>query len=424
MTTSTNQKIVTRGLKYAWDMNNKKSWKGKPTTNLLSNPDFSNGTTGWTLTARSSSTHNDTMEIRYEPDGTPYLNMHLERTSGSGNSWAYLRQGSVFSSTGNYTTSGQFRVNAYSVSSGSTQSQFRGSAFFNDWWSANRPARNISVSDIGQGWLDLELNRDYVSSYTRDGTVYNLDGCFEFYTGSMPAVGDLIDIDVRLIQIESGTFATPFVNGTRTNTNSLRDMTSNNTLTLSALTYNSDGTFEFDQSASNRITSDKLMRTLMDSVDTYTYSCVIKRTASMPDGHGVALGLQGYNCGILLKNDGIIASNWYNNGSGYSVKQSGTAALANNTWAHATMTWNCRENMKLYINGELTHTVSVSAQTGSSNNEWYGVTSAHSNPIMAGGGSSHWETNSVIKEAQVYDRELSAEEVKQNFIAVRGKYGL
>ena len=53
MTTSTNQKIVTRGLKYAWDMNNKKSWKGKPTTNLLSNPDFSNGTTGWTLTSRS-----------------------------------------------------------------------------------------------------------------------------------------------------------------------------------------------------------------------------------------------------------------------------------------------------------------------------------------------------------------------------------
>jgi len=43
---------------------------------------------------------------------------------------------------------------------------------------------------------------------------------------------------------------------------------------------------------------------------------------------------------------------------------------------------------------------------------------------MAGGGSSHWETNSVIKEAQVYDRELSAEEVKQNFVAVRGKYGL
>jgi hypothetical protein len=424
MTTSTNQKIVTRGLKYAWDMNNKKSWKGKPTTNLLSNPDFSNGTTGWTLTSRSSSTHSDTMEIRYEPDGTPYLNMHLERTSGSGNSWSHLRQGSVFSSTGNYATSGQFRVNAYSVSSGSTLSQFRGSAFYNDWWSANRPVRNISASDIGQGWLDLELNRDYVSSYTRDGTVYNLDGCFEFYTGSMPAVGDLIDIDIRLIQIESGTFATPFVNGTRTNTNSLRDMTSSNTLTLSALTYNSDGTFEFDQSASNRITSDKLMRTLMDSVDTYTYSCVIKRTASMPDGHGVALGLQGYNCGILLKNDGIIASNWYNNGSGYSVKQSGTATLANNTWAHATMTWNCRENMKLYINGELTHTVSVSAQTGSSNNDWYGVTSAHSNPIMAGGGSSHWETNSVIKEAQVYDRELSAEEVKQNFIAVRGKYGL
>jgi len=91
-------------------------------------------------------------------------------------------------------------------------------------------------------------------------------------------------------------------------------------------------------------------------------------------------------------------------------------ALAQNTWYHVAMTFNTAANeTKFYVNGALditrTHTANITA-----NNE----------PINVGasiGGAPQYYRGS-ISNVQLYNRALSAQEVLQNYNALRGRFGI
>ena len=68
-----------------------------------------------------------------------------------------------------------------------------------------------------------------------------------------PSTGNM-KVDLANIQFEAGSIANNFVAGTRATTEVIKDLTGNNTLTATSLTYASDGTFSFNGSSYANIT--------------------------------------------------------------------------------------------------------------------------------------------------------------------------
>ncbi len=94
-----------------------------------------------------------------------------------------------------------------------------------------------------------------------------------------------------------------------------------------------------------------------------------------------------------------------------------SAYLSTSSWAHIVGTYTSG-NRRLYINGNL---VNSDSQTG--------TIATNTNGISIGAyggynGSRGYYYNGEIGLVRVYNRALSAAEVRQNFNAIRGRYGV
>jgi hypothetical protein len=72
-----------------------------------------------------------------------------------------------------------------------------------------------------------------------------------------------------MFEFRSDVMYNRFVNGTRPNTESIKDLTNNNTITATSLTYASDGTFSF-----NGITDQLVVGAIPGSFNQFTVSLV------------------------------------------------------------------------------------------------------------------------------------------------------
>ena len=94
----------------------------------------------------------------------------------------------------------------------------------------------------------------------------------------------------------------------------------------------------------------------------------------------------------------------------YALYQSNTLISAN-TWYHGAVTFDSVNGHKMYINGVLDNT--------SAN-----VTLSLASGIQIGAFSNGNLFNGNIGSPMIYNRELSANEIQQNFNALKGRYGL
>ena len=182
--------IPNSGLVFAYDIDNtQKSWIGKPTTNLISNPTE--------VMARGEFGQYRDLAPIFDTYGlVPYsLSMDI-KVDKPGGVLVYMQNGS----------SSKYSFVFETVSATTEYQRF----YFNNI------TPSISTPSDTQAML---------ATYT----VY----------------GSGVNPTVRNIQLELGTYATAFVDGTRTNTQALLDLTRSNTITVNDLTYNSDGTFSF-----------------------------------------------------------------------------------------------------------------------------------------------------------------------------------
>lgn len=183
------------------------------TTNIVKNGDFSEGTSNWSISTTNNSTWNNYANVKYE-GSTPYLNIHWERLEGSGNAWNTLKNyESTYNISGNpISLSCYVRLNQYNR----VGAQIRHSATDNDYWTSGRKGWDISTNGKIGEWVKVDMVRTFESSYTNnDGSIVPLSARFELYSDSMSKAGDMIDFDIKLIQIESKPFSTSFVNGER-----------------------------------------------------------------------------------------------------------------------------------------------------------------------------------------------------------------
>ena len=365
--------IVENGLVFCYDMNNtQKSWKGKPTTNYLSAPTVE-------VTKGEFGQYYDLVSI-FETYGlVPYSLSFDMKANKPGNVLWYMQNGSY--------TKYQFVYH---------------SRYATTEWQRFK-IENITPTGPDAAW--------------QANTPYDHRAMLATYTGYGSGVNPI----VKNIQLELGSFSTPFIDGTRSNVQAILDLTNNNTITATNLTYNSDGTFSFDGSY-NYIQSPNNC-SITGSV---TLSAWIKPSRIGQTGpHSTILCTDtNYPYGVKLMNfkNSTRCVLWLGFGGTTSYEASISNDINDNSIKMLTGTWDMSTgNVNMYINGELQNTINtgytipVVLYDGkiTLGTDYHNIGSGTLNKYLGN-----------IYSAFIYNRALSSDEVKQNFNATRRIYGI
>ena len=408
--------ITNDGLVLYYDMNNtQKSWKGAPTTNLLASPsDFTNAS--W-LKISSSVASNMTTA----PDGTLTADTWIEDTSAA--TQKYMRTPVSTVVAGTYTmscfvkaasgtryfvmefydsTSPAVYRSFFNVSNGTVTFNYNGAVgstvpYGNGWY---RCIMTATVTSTVSSYFYISNSSTGVTGYTGDGT----SGLY-----------------IWGAQLETGSFATPLVTGSRTNTQALLDLTNSNTLTATSLTYASDNTFSFN-GTSNYVdvantSSLQFLGTLPYTLEAWVYPTanpgVNNWTGIFNREYNVGLGRDGYNMyflGSAGTSTQVTSERWCSGVQTVTYITLDQSVSVNN-WSYLVATYD-GSNLKLYRNGTLQSSIA------SANN----ITNATTNLTIGKRDTNYF--NGKISLAKVYNTALSADQVKQNFNATRGRYGI
>lgn len=386
-----NTTIARSGLVFYYDASNtQKSWRGAPTTNLIQSP--TNAT--WNLYAFTEGGASASSSDEVQSNG--YTAKVVNVTAGAGGyTNVQLYSNGIYTMTGGLT---------YSVSCmiwASTTCSIRIGVIKNGSpWTDYIP---LTVKNLSPGWNSISTSGSFGSTVT--------DGRFQLDFGLAP---NNTTLKVMSPQLEQNSFATPFVNGTRSNTQAILDLTNNNTITANSLTYNADGTFSFVRASSNYLNISGNTDTRFQN-SRQTLSAWVNISSTGPNGYS-ELWNNGGNQGMTIQwRAGAIGFFIYN-GSYLDYPVSVTNAL--NTWMNITCVIdNVARVMILYKNGVL---VGTSPQ-------WSLYTPPNGNVHIGGNfatGNGGDFTQGSIPTVQLYNRELTATEVLQNFAAQRDRYGI
>lgn len=371
--------VVTSGLVLYTDMSNtKKSWKGQPTTNYVT---AAAAMTGWN---NYSNTANGTPAQFTTDLGTTGYRMD------SVGSWNGVYKSITLPAVGIYTFSAWIKWigGSANVTGGST---------YVSGWGGNDSASYPDKTKVGV-WQRVSIT---LNCTTTTMIFYLI--CFG---GTNNA--DNSTWQVTMPQIEAGSYATPFVDGTRSNTQAIVDLTNNNTLTATSLTYASDGTFSFDGSGYIAIPN----TTLGNGNVEWTCSAWVKTTTAvnaLGQGSVISNSSGGPVYSMMGVNNGKIVYWTYQGGW---VQKLGVGKTVNDgNWHMLTWVNYANYTMDMYVDGVLDSNVANS-------------TSGNNNPVDRIGGSWTAQFVGSISNVSRYTRALSAVEVKQNFNALRGRYGI
>lgn len=396
--------IVTNGLAFYYDMYNTKSFKGAPTTNVVSGAStFSSWANYWR---------------------TDYINTFTTEfgTTGyriSGNpSWNGVYRGITLPSTGTYTFSAWFR---YWGGTGNNV----GAAVYVSGWGGGDSANYLDKSKVGV-WQRVSLTLNCTNTSL---TFYIIS-----WGGDSSGRSDCSTWDVTMPQIESGSFATGFVDGTRSSTDVLKDISVNNRTVYPTNLTTTSYTSNYNSIRLNSSSTNQYIYT--DGTNYWN--------AWSPDG---SVGNSSLTLEIVFKtnsetDDGYIISRPWN-GSGqynYLMSAGGFYLFIGSNSAYIAFSgvydgsiqymtyWMSPSHFGVYRNGKEYVSATAHNLTGggaSAGNNQFGTLVGSLYPYGEGwGGNSGFSVSADIYKFRIYNRVLSAGEILQNFNAQRGLYGV
>lgn len=381
-------RVVTDGLVFYYDMSNtQKSWKGAPTTNLV-NPAWA----AWGIDGSGQgSIGTRTITSIYE--------CLISDTAANTRQSIYI---TGISASTTYTFSVQYKKQFGAPTLRFQLQSYNGGTFLG---SVFPTTVQLGLTDK-EGWQTA-----YFSYTTAAGTTQVLwfmqDGDdYTTYTHSFILANP---------QCEQQSFATPFVAGTRTNTQAIVALIGNNTITANSLTYASDGTFSFNGS-SNHIVVSNGMNALIGT-SSVTFSAWIYRTSAPNYWSGIIANKVNVSDGICLLVNPDSKIFWqYDGGTSGVYAIYGGATLATNTWCNIVGVYD-NVGLKTYLNGVLNDSASDAGKS---------ISSAGNIDITIGAQDTGpgGPFPGKIAQCLVYNRALTATEIAQNFNAHRSRYGI
>lgn len=412
MSVASGPNIVNSGLIFDYDMKNTgRSWNGAPTTNLYFavNPYLDGNGNDWTNSGAGTWNYNDTtITPPYVANGgfigavlrisscvvttVGNLQVGMGITTVSPSTvytmsiWVYQTSSTVFQSSPYMRTNVNNNAIAYFAYNGSTDSTT---------WPTNQWIR-ISAT----GTTQSNENGIYLSSY-----IGNTVGDKVYFYG---------------FQVEQTSTMSALAAGTRSTTQALVDATNRSIATTGNLTYASDNTFSFTYSSPGYV-SIPLATALNKTEGTMNFWLYPTR-------------YNGGNGYFVNREDAIAnAVDWmwigpysntfyfrFGNGSDCCSNDlsfgSVSTTIPLNTWVNMCFTWKINGTSAIYKNG----TLLTSRSIGNIPN----TNPAANGRIGLGHDNADNYFNGSMPRVQIYNRQLSADEVVQNFNALRGVYGL
>lgn len=218
--------------------------------------------------------------------------------------------------------------------------------------------------------------------------------------------------DISNIQFEAGSVANNFAPGTRTNAQSVYDLTGINTITANSLTYASDSTFTFNGGSHLAIPN--------NAVFNMTTGLTIESWVKF-DGNSddfiFEKGDVNTQYSLFSHSTDIVFRTYHAGDGGYHTQnpEKSAVGITNGVWVHIVGSWD-GYTKRIFVNGELKNEVAKSGAL---------VTTAQGASVgRFGGTTTGYYFNGSIAKVMVYNRGLTASEVKDNFNAHRGRYGL
>lgn len=404
--------IVTDGLVFAYDMaNDKKSWKGKPTVNMSGNGDFSGG---YGIENESGSYGNNFIIEFANPGHSPYV---LRQGPGGGEYEVHPKSGTSLQSNVTYCMSIWVAYTSDWNGDGTT--------LHSRWYDGN--GNPYTTSGGGTLYETKKVgNLTWERRYQTFTTPSTISGTHNWYLG-YPTNNTNGYRYITDVQLEVGSFPTPFIDGERSNTQALLDLTGNNTITANSLTYNSDGTFSF---GSYGVANTTFTQFNLKSLNVWFYNNYI-----IPN-NDTAIGgiITSYQCLIGFNNvstQGINLGGWTSGATNEAIHfwtNTSTSAGYNGMtytnesvpigWHNLQINWNESSSIyEIWIDGSKKQTYSHS---GLGNAKLQPITSVN----VGGCVTDNYFFVGKIPIVQIYNRALTDQEVKQNFNAIRGRYGI
>lgn len=384
-------RIVTDNLVFAYDMDNRKSFKGAPTTNILTSP---LDPTSWGM--YTDPVYGFVSDEYFTYNGELGNNIPAYRRTVSGADYRGTRIDVPWTTPTDMTTpiTGSIFVRCLNPDPGGATTvniNFQGLDSL-----AARVDTNTSISITDSNWVRLSDTQTLSSS----GFVSQVNYMKYYVNGDATTR----TWEVMMPQVEKQTFATPFVNGTRSNTEAVLDQSRNEDTIATSLTYESDNTFTFNGS-SDYIQIPNFAPTVGNK---YTIEGWIYKTQS------------------VINNAGFVLSGGYGGDKDGLTLQTEDYATTNNIYIDCDDDGISTDFVALYYNGE-----SVPRLSSFNLNEWLHFSivvtllSVDGEPHFIGANNNF--TNffgGKISNLKIYEGELTASEVKQNFNALRGRFGL
>lgn len=391
-------KISTRGLVFAYDMPQpltgsyppyvrNKSWKGQPTTNIVPS---AKTMASW----GSYSAGNDgTFITEFSTTGYKIRNR---------NTWNGIYKSITLPSAGTYTLSAWFRI--WGKTSGNN-----GINVYTSGGGIGDTSAGGDDSRIGE-WQRISMTR----TYTTTGITFYI-----ISWGGTSGV-DSSSWDVTMPQIEAGSVATPFVDGTRSNTQALLDWTGNYSINASNLTFNNDGTFKLNSSNPDYVDlgSDQVIKTTGGwTVESWVKFDTVPGSYDNVNSPGNFIG-----------SDSVTYNSWYwsvlyNKLALWNISPGtwryGSTTLQANTWYQTVLVSDpSGTSYQMYLNG-------IAEGGDHTTYSWNASYSGLRVRYMGRGNSGNTRRiNGYLPITKIYNRALTAEEVYRNFQALRGRYGI
>jgi hypothetical protein len=402
--------VVNTDLAFYYDMGNTdKSWKGAPTTNLLPQPLFFE--TGYTKESWSTGEVVDNDQIA--PDNSKTAT-RITRVEG------YFYKRNVTSPT-------------FTISPGQTVT-------FSCWVkkldSTNQTGRGIYIwcyNGAGSGNRASATQEIFNDRWVRQSVTYTaLTGETDFSYGFSGGLATHLQGSIAIWRphIEINSFASPFVNGTRSNTQVLLDLTNINTITANNLTYANNNTFSFNG------TSNFMRPSVSHSYLSSSCLEVVFRKNAVT-GQKFLFGYR-HNAGYSLPTIGsmyfinnILYGSLITAAQGYRPVTSSQTIVANQYYHICLNKDTVNGSLQIYVNGVLRGSQTFDAATYAqwpSAGQFIGANildiGKSTNDVAGdqGWGADFFDGDMPV--CKVYGRILTSQEIQQNFNALRGRYGI
>lgn len=239
---------------------------------------------------------------------------------------------------------------------------------------------------------------------------------FYFPASTAPYYTEMADLQV---EVNKG-FATPFTTGTRTTSNNLVDLTGRSAPTAGALIYNSDNSFSYDYASASYISVPlaTAFNKTEGTINLWVYPTrynggngyFVNREDATPNAvDWLWIGPYSDTFYFRIGDGSSCCSNDLSIGS-YST------VVPLNTWTNMTFTWKSGGTSEIYKNGVLytSRAISTIPNTSPAANGRFGYGHSNADNYFTG----------KMPVAQIYNRQLTAREILQNFNALRGRYGI